>query len=892
MSAWRHLTRGIRRLVHGETTDREIADEVEHFLEQAAAAHVARGAAPDDARRAARIEMGSVTAIGEEVRSFGWERTVGTVVSDAAFALRVLRRTPVFTVIAIFVIALGSGAVTTIFSAMNAIVLRPLPGTTDAKRLIAMDRRTPDDAEGVSASYELFDYLRRNTHAQQGVAAWGKATFTMSGGGEGTTVYGNLVSGNYFTVLGVRPAMGRFFAADEDRTPLTHPVVVISHSLWTTQFAADSGIVGRTVRVSGVPYTVIGVAPPDFHGVFSPILVDAWVPLMMQQQLRPGRDLVHDPWLWTFGRLADGVSRNAARVELTSLLTRYIDQHTEPEWRARFTAFRLTEMDGLPADAHAMALGFIALLMGASVLVLLIASVNVASMLSARAITRRREMAVRAALGAGRGRLVRQLLTEVVVLFVLGGLGGIVVAVQATSAMERLSVPVDVPMVLEISPDVRVFAFALAIALVTGLIFGLAPALRAANTDINGRLRDGTSGAGTRRRFMGNSLIVGQLALSLVLLVTAGLFLRALDLGRNADPGFDPTGVMTASLNTQAYGYDTAKAHEFYRALGERLESAPGVVSVSFTSNMPLAFATSNGSVWPDGMGAKAPAEPGKREDGKPIQMTLVGTGFFETMQIPILRGRAFERTDDVNAPKVAVVNETFAARFWPDGSALGRGFTYLDDHYTIIGVARDSKYDSLTEETPAFAYFGIEQAWFPGQIVLVRDATDGTQASAAMQRAVQAFDPTLPRPVVTSLREANSIVLLPQRIAAIVTGTLGAVGLLLATLGLYGMIAYGVNRRTREIGLRVALGASRRDVVRMIIREGMILAGLGVLIGLALAGAATRLLSSLLLNVSPLDAVTFGGMSLLFVGVALLASYLPARRAAGADPMLALRVD
>ncbi|MEP7383217.1 MAG: ABC transporter permease [Gemmatimonadota bacterium] len=892
MSTWRHMTCGLRRLFRRDTSDREIADEVEHFLEQAIAARVAGGATPEEARRATRLEMGSPSTVREEVRGYGWDGVAGTVLSDARFALRVLRRTPVFTAIAIFVIALGSGAVTTIFSAMNAIVLRPLPGTTDARRLIAIDRRTPDEAEGVSASYELFDFVRQNTHALQGIAAWGKATFTMSGGGEGTTVYGNLVSGNYFSVLGVRPEMGRFFAADEDRTPLTHPVVVISHSLWTTQFAADSGIVGRTVRVSGVPYTVIGVAPPDFHGVFSPILVDAWVPLMMQQQLRPGRDIVHDTWLWTFGRLADGVNRDAARVELTSLVKRYVDQRTEPEWRARFTAIRLTEMDGLPADAHAMALGFIALLMGASVLVLLIASVNVASMLSARAIARRREMAVRAALGAGRGRLVRQLLTEVVVLFVLGGLGGIVLAVQATSAMERLSVPVDVPMALEISPDVRVFAFALTIALLTGLIFGLAPALRAANSDINARLRDGTTGAGTRRRIMGNSLIIGQLALSLVLLVVAGLFLRALDLGTNANPGFDPTGVMTASLNTQSYGYDTQKAHQFYQGLRDRLDAAPGVVSVSFASNMPLAFATSTGSVWPDGIGAKPPTEPGKREDGKPIQMTLIGTGFFETMKLPIRRGRAFERTDDVHAPKVVVVNETFAARFWPDGSAVGRGFTYLDDHYTIIGVARDSKYDSLTEETPAFVYFGLEQAWVPGQIVLVRDATGGSQASAAMQRAVQAIDPTLPRPVVTSLRDANSIVLLPQRIAAIVTGTLGAVGLLLATLGLYGMIVYGVNRRTREIGLRMALGATRGDVVWLIIREGMVLAGLGVLIGLVLAAAATRLLASLLLNVSPLDAVTFGGMSLLFIGVAMLASYLPARRAAGADPMLALRVD
>jgi predicted permease len=886
MSAWRHLTRGLRRLVHREATDREISDEVEHYVDQLAAAHIARGATPEEARRAARVEIGGVSAVGEEVRGFGWERTVGTVLADAGFALRVLRRTPVFTVIAIFVIALGSGAVTTIFSAMNAIVLRPLPGTTDAERLIGIDRRTSDDAEGISASYEYWDFLRRNSRSLSGVGAWSKATFTVAFRGEGITVYGNLASGNYFSVLGVRPALGRFFFAEEDATPMTHPVIVISHSLWSTYFASDSNVVGRTVRVSGLPCTVIGVAPPEFHGVFAPILVDAWVPLMMQQQLRPNRDLQHDLWLWTFGRLRDGVSREAAHTELVSLLRRYSDQRTEPAWRERFGAVRLTEMDGLPADAHSMALGFIALLMGASVLVLLIASVNVASMLSARAIARRREMAVRAALGAGRGRLVRQLLTEVVVLFAIGGVGGIALAYQATTALEQLTVPVDVPMVLEISPDVRVFVFALATSLLTGLVFGLAPALRAASTDLNSQLRDGASGSGTRRRLMGNALIVGQLSLSLVLLVAAGLFLRALDQGTNQDPGFDPDGVLTARINTESFGYDADQGHAFYQALRERLEAIPGVSDVALTGNMPLAFATSNGNVWPDGQGA------GVKEEGKPIQLAPVTENYFSAIKMSVVRGRAIEATDVAGAPRVAVVNETFASRFWPDGSALGHSFRYLDEPYTIVGIARDAKYSSLAEETPAFAFFSMAQAWVPNQVVLLRAAAIGESVAIAMQQAVRAIDASLPRPVVTPLREANSIVLLPQRIAAIVTGTLGLVGLLLATVGLYGIIAYSVSRRTREIGLRMALGARRADVVRLVLREGMQLAGVGVAIGVALAAAATRLLANLLFNVSPLDAMTFGAMSFLLVGVALLASYVPARRAAGADPMLALRVD
>lgn len=888
MGLWRQVHGGMRALLRRTQADQDIADEVQHYLDRTAEANEALGMSPDEARRAARLVVGATGAVEEQVRGYGWEQRLVTAGADLRYAFRVLRRSPVFTIVTVVVIAIGTGAVTTIFSGMNALVLRPLPGATEPARLALIERRATVGDEGMSASGAYFEFLRANARSLSGVAVWTKVGFVISDGGEGMAAEGNLVSGNYFAVLGVRPALGRFFAPDEDQSPLASPVLVLSHPYWTTRFGGDSGVVGRVVRVNGQPYTIIGVAPPEFRGGFTPITLDAWIPLQMQPHLRPGRDLRHAAWLWMFGRLAEATTREAAQRELHSLTARYIAESGEPAARSRYSAVRLTPMTGLPADARGMTLAFLALLMSAALAVLLIASVNVAAMLSARALTRRREMAVRVALGAGRGRLVRQLLTEILVLYTAGAGIGIALAVQATAALERLPLPSDVPLQLEVSPDLRVFAFALVLSLLTGVVFGLAPAMRAVNATIATRIREGSTGAGTRRPFMSRAMVAGQLALSLVLLVASGLLLQALGRGERANPGFDMDGVSTAAFSMEALGFDQARGQAFLAAVRERVGALPGVTAVTFTGNMPLAFATSGGRVLVAGRGATTDAA----SSGDAIQMSVVDTDYLSLLRIPLVAGRAFAETDNEGAPRVAVVNETFARRYWADGSALGRSFTYSGQDVTIIGVARDSKYGSLTEVTPAFAYFPVRQHWTTSQILLVRSTTPPASVAASIQDAVLAIDPNLPRPVVTTLRESTSIVLLPQRIATIVTAAMGGVGLLLATVGLYGIMSFGVGRRSREIGLRMALGADRRSVLRLIVREGMRLALVGVAIGIGLSVAATRLLSSLLLGVSPLDPLTFVGMTALFASVALLASYLPARRAATADPMMVLRVD
>lgn len=811
-----------------------------------------------------------------------------TLLADLRFAVRMLRKSPVFAVVAIVVISLGSGAVTTIFSAMNAVVLRPLPGTSGRGELVLFERRSPDFSEGVSGSYAYYRHISDHTRTLDGAAAWSKVSLTISTGGEGVALYGNIVSGNFFSVLGVRPALGRFFSDDEDRTPLASPVVVVSHSYWQTHLGADPGVIGKTVLVNGNPYTLIGVAPPGFRGVFTPLKTDAWVPLMMQAQLRPGRDLTDAPWLWMFGRLERGTTRAAARRELASLTSTYLDNTSEPAGFRKYASIRLTDLTGLPDDARNAFLGFSALLLGAAGLVLLIASVNVASMLSARAVARRREMALRTALGAARARLVRQLLTESVLLFVIGAIGGMAVAWAATGALEQIPIPGDASFSLELSPDPRVFAFAIVVSLITGIAFGLAPALQGVGNDITSRLRNDTAGASATRSLAGNALIVGQLAMSLVLLVAAGLFIRALDSGARIDPGFQVSGVATAKFNAESWGYDSTKAQAFFESLEERVAAIPGVTDVSLTDIVPLSQSVSGDAIQLDGV----VATPNDRSSRLPVQVSLADPGYFEVTRIPILVGRAFATSDNDRAPKVAIVNETLAKRIVPDGNAVGRTFGFHGKRLTVVGIARNSKYGSLSERMPSYLYVPLAQNRRPDLALMVRSAVDPASLAPAIRDVVRELDPTLPRPLVRTLQQETSIVLFPQRIAAIVTGILGAVGLLLAAVGLYGIIAFSVSRRTREIGVRVALGAQRRDVLGMVLREGMRLATTGVIVGIAGAFAATRLIASLLFDVSPIDTLTFGAMSGLFIAVALLASYLPARRAATTDPLTALRSD
>ena len=829
-----------------------------------------------------------------------------TLLRDLRFAVRMLRKTPVFTVIAVFVITLGTGAVTTIFSAANAIALRPLPGVSNAGELVAVRRALADGTPGTAgsdwASYPYYRYLRDGAAARPVayVAAWSMVPLTISTGSEAVAAQGTISSGNYFRVLGVRPALGRFFTPDEDGAPGAHPVVVISHDFWTTQLAGDSGVIGRTVRLNRNAFTVVGVAPPKFHGVFAALRTDAWVPLATQPQLLPRGDLLTNPgptWLQLFARVQRGTSPDVVQRELSRRTAQYVADGNGPAEDRRFTAAHVESLSGLPSDQQGRVLGFLALLLGASGLVLLIASNNVAAMLLARAVARRRETALRLALGATRGRLVRQLLVESVLLYALGAAGGVLVAVNATRLLAHLPPPGDTPFapdLLDLSLDARVLAFTLVVSLATGVAFGLAPALRSARVDVNARLRTDTAGAGSRRSPAQGALIAGQTAVSLVLLVTAGLFLRALDRGRRVDLGFDPSHVAVAGFDLWSYGYDDLKGRLFYRAVKDAMAQTPGVVALSYAGALPLSTESTNNrdDLRIDG---SAVVEPSGR--GTPVRFGEVDARYFEVVKMPIVEGRGFTAADDERAPRVAVVNQVFARRFWPAGAptgVVGRTFRRGREVVTVVGVARDAKYSRLGEQLQPFVYFAIGQAASPADHaeLLVRTTGDPARVAPAIRAAVRSFDPMLPAPTVTTLGAATGAVLLPQRVAALVTAVLGVVGLLLAAVGLYGIVAYLVGQRTREIGVRLALGARRRDVLRLVVGEGMRPVAAGMAVGLVLAAGATRLLTAFLLGVSPLDAFTFVGGAALLTAVALTASYLPARRAAAVDPLVALRQE
>ena len=811
-----------------------------------------------------------------------------TLLLDLRYTGRILRKSPSFTIVAMLVVALGSGAVTTIFSAASALVLRPIPGVIRPARVVDIARADAHGHTFTTTSYPFFTHVRDETRTFKGVAAWSFQQLTLSTGAQGVTTYANLVSANYFDVLGVAPALGRFFVADEERNPGAHAVIVLSDGFWRRRFGADQGVVGRSVLVNGARYTVIGVAPPKFSGVFPIVRTDAWLPLMMAPQLGRDPDALTSAgsgWLMLVGRLKDDASIAQARSDVASITAAHLAE--EPVDFREFIAVKMSRLTGFPADASGAILGFVMLLLVISGLVLVIASVNVAGMLLARAAARRREMAVRIALGASRGRLVRQLLTESVVLFLGGAVGGLVIAFWATRLFARIQLPADVPLVADLSPDYRVLAFALGIALITGVIFGLAPALQATRSDPSSAMRSDTAGSGARRSRMRNGLVIGQMAISLLLLMSAGLFVRALGRGQQVPIGFEIAHVATAPIDVSTSGYADSRAILFYDALKQRLLATPGVTGVSYARWTPLTNSSSGTRIGIDGYVPQAGESRGGDVD---VNFGVVAADYFAVLRMPLARGREFRSTDDATSLRVAIVNEAFAAKYWPGADPIGRVIRYDSAMVTVVGVARNAKYSSLNEPLRPFMYLPIAQRWQAGTNLLVRTSGEALAAGPVIRDAIRSIDPLLPVPDVSTMDAATSVVLLPQRVAATVTGVMGLLGLILAAVGLYGVVAYTASQRTRELGLRMALGADRGNVLRLIVRDGMRLVVVGIGIGMLLAVAATRVMASFLFGVSPLDPLVFAVLPLALGAVTLVATYLPARRAAATDPAVALR--
>ncbi|MEW5927749.1 MAG: ABC transporter permease [Gemmatimonadota bacterium] len=814
------------------------------------------------------------------------------VLQDVRYGARTLLKSPVFAATAILTIALGIGATVTIFTLVNAVLLRPLP-VEDPDRLVAMEevRRTGPGGLSVSGSEfvlpRYLEYREASGQVLSGLAAQGMNDVALRAGDNPDAVLASYVSGNYFEVLGVRSALGRAITADEDRPGAPAAVAVLGDHLWRTRFGADPGVVGRTVHLNGYPTTVVGVAPRGFGGTFVGVQTDVWLPVGLYERLNPAADPAApraELGLMLFGRLKPGVTPERAEAAL-SVAARRSEPAAAGDPTTRAEAVRLERLAGLPADTRGMVTGFMAMLLATAGLVLLIAGTNVAGMLLARATVRRREVAIRLAVGAGRGRLVRQLLTESLLLFVLGGTGGLLLALVLGRAVSAFQPPLPVRVALDLGPDARVLGFALLLALGTGVAFGLAPALRASNPDLVSALREGSGGRGAGRTRMRSAFVVAQLAMSLLLLVTAGLFVQALRGALAADLGFEPDGVVAAGLDLRAHGYDGPRAAAFQRRLAERLAGLPGTVSVGMAQFAPLSGNVLTVEVDP----------PGGSSDGglsRDEHYANVDEGYFSTLRIPLVAGRGFAATDRAGSPPVVVVNERMARRMWPGENPVGKRLRVRGLDREVVGVARDGTYEQMGEEPLAFLYLPMGQEPVGRATVLVRSRGEPAAALAALRRAVAELDPNVPLREAMPLPASIGLSLFPQRLAAVLVGAFGVLGLVLAAVGVYGLLAFHVGQRRHEIGVRLALGAHTGDVLRMVLRQGMALVALGIAAGLIVALVVTRLLESLLFGVSPTDPLTFAAVPLALCAVALLASWLPARRAARTDPMTALRTE
>jgi predicted permease len=811
-------------------------------------------------------------------------------IQDARFAMRLLRRSPGFTAVAVLSLAIGIGANTTIFSVGNALLLRPLPGLGDPGRLVDIGRTRRGEGFDTT-SYPNYRDIRERTQTLSGVYAARIEPMPMSlAGPDGAErIYGTIVSANYFEVLGSRPYAGRLLRDDDDREGAA-PVAVIGHGLWQRRFGGDHGLIGNTISINGSAFTIVGVAPPGFRGttVLEPEL---WAPISARAAAVPriGADIVtarFANWLVMGGRLAPGVALGQANAELTAIGAALAREYPQAN---RDVGFRASRTAVIPGKIDVVA-GFVGILMALAGLVLLAACANVTGMLLARGAARQREVAVRVAIGAGRGRLVRQLLTEASLLFVAAGAAGILLARWLTALLVALLPQLPVPIALELPIDWRVVGFAAAVSLIASVLSGLAPALQASRTDLAPALRsEGLSGA--HRTRLRNAFVVAQITVSLVLIVAAGLLLRALDLATDIDPGFDHRHVDVVSLDLSLAGYTEENGPAFIRDAIARAVALPHIEVATAAVDLPLDGGRMGfGSVRAPGV------QPPPGRDSFPTDWNVVEPGYFEALRMPVVRGRDFTIDDTASSLPVAIVNEALARAIWPGGDAIGKQLDVSGPKggrlmVTVVGLASDARLLWLNEPAEGYIYVPLAQRPVQRLSLLVR-TRDGRSAINELRSIVRSMNANLPVTEAMPLAQITAFSLIPQRIAASVAGSLGVVALLLAAVGVFGVTSYAVSRRTREIGIRMALGASRTAVRGLVLRQAIGLTATGVAVGLAVAAAASRLLESLLFGVSGLDPLTFGGACALFALVTLAASYVPARRAMTIEPVEALRAE
>jgi predicted permease len=808
---------------------------------------------------------------------------------DIRYSLRMIAKAPGFAAIAILTLALGIGANSTIFSWINSSLLNPMPGITDSKEILSLTQGKPG-GNPLGFSYPDVQAMRDRQKSFTAITACMFAPMSLTGKGKPERIWGMVASANYFDVLGVRPILGRGFIPAEDEKPGGAPVAVISYRLWQTHFAANPNILGQTIEINQHPYTVVGVTPGLFQGSITGLRMEIWIPVMMQAQVMPGVDLLHDHtnmWLFAYGRLKPGVSLQQAQEEMTVHLKqeamKYPEEHRGHE---SVTAYPLWRN---PFSFNYFLATLLPVLMAIAGLVLLLACANVANLMLVRSVARRREIAIRMSLGASRWRLVRQLLVESLILSLAGGAVALLITLWTAGTLMKFVPVMDFPISLIVHADRTVLLATMVIAVLTGAIFGILPALRASSVAPVAVLKEetGSASGGLRKARLAGGLVVAQISLSLLLLICAGLCSRSVVRGQQINPGFNSHNVLIASYDLFPAGYSEEKGAEFDRQLVAKLEAVPGIQSVALSSRVPLGLIPDSTSVRPEGYVSLA-------NESMEMPMAIVTPNFLRTMQIPIVKGRDFTLDDTKTSQRAVIVNQAFVNRYWPGQEALGKQLNSDLTHewFRVVGVARDSKVGTLTEKPTPFLYLPLSQVYHSSMIVHARVNGDPLAIGKTVERTIHELNGDLVLFDVTSLDLSEQINTFPQHLAGTFVGAFGLLALVLAAVGIYGVTAYTTRQRTHEIGIRMALGANKEDILRLVLGHGLRLTFVGLAVGLAASFALTRYLSSLLLGVTSTDALTFSSVAILLCAVALFACFIPARRAMRVDPMVALHYE
>ena len=888
MAWWKVFLDRLRALRDSDAVHREIEEEMRFHLDMRAEEYVRRGMPAEEARREAERRFGRLTGVkemGYDVRGGGW---LETLLQDLRFGARMLRKNPGFTLITVLTLTLGIGANTAIFSVVNGVLLRPLPYYEPERLVMVWSEQTIPQAQlGVTdysvTNADFLDWRSQNQVFEQVAAMFGHRGNLM-GGGEPESVAALYVSDSLFPLLNARLAVGRAFLPEEDRAGAER-VLVLSHGLWLRRYGADPKIIGQKITLDNKAYTVIGVTAPDFQFPHRGELpskfkiatkVDLYLPLAFTPAERNDR---LDDHLAVIARLKPGVSVEQASVEMSAIARRLAEQYPQTN------TDKGVRLVPLQQQAVGKARTALLVLLGAVGFVLLIACANVANLLLARAATRQKELAIRAALGASRWRVVRQLLSESMLLAISGGAAGLWLAWWGVKLLLAIA-PDNLPRAQDIRLDTRVAGFTLVASLLTGIVFGLLPALQAAKINFGDALKEGgRDAAGLLRRRLRGFLVVGEVALALVLLIGAGLLIRSFTRLTEVDPGFDPRGILMMDIWPQPPKYTTSQANAFHQRTLERVRALPGVEAAALVHPAPLSGDQRSAGFGIEGL-------PSPTEEPFNAGLRIISPDFFKTFRIPLVNGRLLAESDDAKAPPVAVVNESLTRLYFANENPLGKRIIISGVTRAIVGVVGDVKHSALDEEAKAELYLPMAQSTRRQMSLAVRASGDPLQMVAAVRGQIRAEDKEMPIFNLQTMERLMDKSVAPRRFNMLLLGVFALVGLALAAVGLYGVISYTVTQRTREIGIRLALGAQRADVRRLVVGEGMKLTLIGALLGLGGALALTRLMKTLLFGVSSTDPLTFIVIAALLLGVALLACWIPARRATKVDPMIALRYE